>query len=354
MTRLAGMQPRPSVAGLAGYEWEESSEAVAVRFGLDVSDVVRFDMNTVPWQLPVEDASAPPLNEYPDTSYRKLVAAIAGYCGQPAERIVVGAGADELISLVAQSFLDNGRTFAFSDPTYPLFAISSRIAGAEHIQVDCGADFGVDREGLLSAARNAQVTWLANPNNPTGELLTQGALRKLAAAARGLVVIDEAYAEFVDDTALAWAASAPNVAVIRTFSKAFGLAGIRVGDLVASPDVVATLNTVRPANSIAVTSANLACDALGWVDVMREHVRQLIDERKRLATELAESGRRIVNGAANFLLAEMDPSEVERAMSRGLVVRTFGGGHRLSRFARVTVRSRNDDDRLIAELRTRR
>ncbi len=343
--------PRRALSAVAAYEWELSTEVIAARVGRDPSEVVRFDTNTVPWRLPVGAPPITAINEYPDTSYRHLVDAIADYCGQPPESIVVGAGADELISLVAQAYLDDSRTFAFSDPTYSMFGISSRIAGAAPIPVASSESFGVDREGLASAARTADVTWLANPNNPTGELLAQHHVREIAGAGRGLLVVDEAYAEFVERSALEWLESAPNVAVIRTFSKAFGLAGARVGYLVASPGVVTTLSKVRPVSSIAVTSAQLAVDALDRADEMRHLVRGLIAERGRLAAELRTSRRSVIEGSANFILVEADRSDVERAMSRGLVVRTFEDGHRLSGLARVTVRSAGDNDRLVAAWR---
>jgi histidinol-phosphate aminotransferase len=348
MTLRPTPHPRRALSAVSAYEWELSTEVIADRLGRDPADIVRFDTNTVPWRLQVGAPSIAAINEYPDTSYRHLVDAIADYTDQPPESIVVGAGADELISLVAQAYLDDTRTFAFSDPTYSMFGISSRIAGAAPIAVASGASFGVDRGALATAARTADVTWLANPNNPTGELLAQEHVQEIAAATRGLLVVDEAYAEFVDGSAFEWLASAPNVAVIRTLSKAFGLAGIRVGYLVAAPEVVATLNRIRPVSSIAVTSARLAVDALARADDMRSLVRGLIAERGRLAAELRRSGRSVIEGSANFVLVEANRSDAERAMSRGLVVRTFGDGHRLSGFARVTVRTASDNDRLLA------
>jgi histidinol-phosphate aminotransferase len=346
-------EPRPCVAALAGYAWEESAESVAARLGIAVSDVVRFDMNTVPWQLALDvSAAGLSLNEYPDTSYRELVDAVCGYCGQEASRIVVGAGADELISLVAQAYLDGARRFVVADPTYALFSIASLITGASAVSVPCGDRFGVDRTAFLAAAARADVVWLANPNNPTGELLPQGFVRDVASCARGLVVVDEAYAEFVAESCLDWAGDAANVVVVRTLSKAFGLAGMRVGYLVAAPELVAVVNKLRPVSSISVVSAQMGAAALGRAAEMRRLVASLVAERHRLAAALAAAGHDVVEGSANFVLARLHPAAVEAAQSRGLVLRTYGSGHRLDGWSRVTVRSPEENARLLDALRS--
>jgi len=342
------VEPRPAVASLAGYPWEESSAAIAARLGIDVEQVVRFDMNTVPWQLPVPvSADGLQLNEYPDTFYRELTDAIAAYLDRPAASIVVGAGGDELISLVAQAYLDGVRTCAIADPTYSLFAICSRIAGARVDAVPCTDGYALDRARFLDGASRAHVTWLANPNNPTGELLPQDYVREVAAAAAGLVVVDEAYAEFVDTTALAWLDEAPNVVVLRTLSKAFGLAGLRIGYVTAHPDIVGTLNTVRPVSSISAVAARAGATALKQAPHMRELVRGHIAERHRLAAALAAQGCAVIEGEANFVLARLDAAALDRARSRGLVLRTYGSGHRLDGWSRITVRAPEENARLL-------
>lgn len=342
---------RPNVAALTGYAWEESSQAIAARLGVDVADVVRFDMNTVPWQLPVTvPLESFALNEYPDSSYRELVQAISAYCGWPEAGIVVGAGADELISLVAQAYLDGSRSYALSDPTYSLFEVVSQIAGATATAVASDARFALDRAGFLAAAGRADVTWVANPNNPTGEALPQEYVREVASVARGIVVVDEAYAEFAFGSALEWLDGAANVVVIRTLSKAFGLAGMRVGYLCAAGDVVATLHRLRPPGSITVISAGMGVAALRHAAEMRSNVRALVAERHRLAAALQETGREVIEGAANFVLARLEPAAVERALARGLVLRSYGEGHRLHGWARITVRSAEENARLLGVL----
>ena len=344
-------QPRPDVATLTGYTWEESSESLATRLGLAVSDIVRFDTNTVPWQLPVDvplDSLA--WNEYPDSTYSELVRAIGTYTAQPPAAIVVGAGADELISLVTQAYLDATRSFALADLTYPMFTIASRIAGGIPRMVACDQGFAIDRDGLLAAAARAHVTWIANPDNPTGGLLPQQFLRDVASASTGIVVVDEAYAEFTEASALEWIDDAANLVVIRTLSKAFGLAGMRIGYLVAAPDVVATLNKLRPPASISVVSARVGAAALQRAAEVRDRVRALVAVRHNLAGAVAETGRPVIEGAANFILVRLEPGAAKRALAAGLVLRSFGPGHRLREWSRITVRSAEENARLLAVL----
>jgi len=352
---VSAPRPRDSVASLQGYSWEEPTESIAARFGLDPRDVVRFDTNTVPWQPAVESAATGQvLNEYPDTSYRELVEAIAAYCGRPARSIVVGAGADELLGMCAQAYLERGRAYALSRPTYSYFDVVSGIAGASAVAVDCRDDLGIDQDRLRDAAGRAQVTWLANPDNPTGGLLSSDDVLSLARASAGLLVVDEAYAEFVaPQTALDLLDDAPNLAVVRTFSKAFGLAGARVGYLVAGPDVVAALNAVRPPNSVSATSAALAVAALGRVEAMRSTVGRIVAGRASLAEALRTQDRTVIEGAANFVLATISADETQRALRRGLVLRTFAPGHRLAGFTRITVRSPEENARLLQALQQR-
>jgi len=345
--------PRPSVAALEPYQWEDSSAAIAARLRLPVEDVVRFDMNTVPWQLPAGwAAGAEALNEYPDTSYADLTRAIAAYCDVPESSVVVGAGGDELISLIAQAYLDSSRHYAVSDPTYSLFAVASDIAGATRRVVPSDGHFRLDRAAFLAAAADAHVTWLANPNNPTGEVLPQDFVREVARATRGVVVVDEAYAEFSGASSLPWCFDVENVVVLRTLSKAFGLAGMRVGWVVASPAVTAVLAKVRPVSSISVVSARLGVAALEQAEAMRTLVRDLAVERQRLAAALADLGCRVVEGSANFVLAVLDAAGAARAQSHGLVLRTYGAGHRLHGWSRITVRSPAENARLLDALRS--
>jgi len=333
------------------YEWEPPSASIARETGVPEDQVVRFDTNTFPWPGAALDRLPPePLNEYPDTSYLGLTEAIAQYTDAPIDCITVGAGADEVLDMIAKAYIDGSSRVLLSRPTYPMFRILSEMAGGVIAEVPA-IDLRLDREAFLEHARRAAVTWFCNPNNPTGELLPLSFVEELAAAAGGVVAIDEAYVEMSGVTALPLIDRMPNVVLVRTLSKAFGLAGVRVGYALAGPAISAVLRRVRPPGSISAVSAALGAQALGDLNGMRQRVQQIIVERARLQRELTSVGLDVRDSAANFLLARTGRQAAPRLLKDGLVVRTFPPTSPLAEYIRITVRRPEENARLVAALK---
>jgi histidinol-phosphate aminotransferase len=297
-----------------------STQEIAERVGLPVEQIVRFDGNTSPHALPSTRAEALTeelgrIHTYPHGGYPQLERAIADYAGVSPENVVLGAGADDLILLVARSFASPGDRVAIAnDPTYPMFPISVWIAGAE---------VG-DEDPVL--------TICCRPNNPTGEL---GELPK----ARPLVV-DEAYFEYSGATAVDLIEN--GVVVLRTFSKAFGLAGARVGYAIAGREVAAELNKRQHPAPLSTLSAALALAGLE----SPPDVTPILEERDRMADRLRELGLEPLPSAANFLYVPVDDpqGEYDRLLEQGLAVRPVRGG------IRITIRTSKDDERLLDAL----
>ena len=333
------------------YEWEPPSSAIARQAGVPEAEVVRFDTNTFPWpgaaldRLPRE-----PLNEYPDTSYSALTEAIAQYVDLPADRITVGAGADEVLDMIARSYVDDASTVVISRPTYPMFTVLTEMAGGT-VDAVPAVNLRLDRKTFLDHARRARLTWLSNPNNPSGELLPLDFMVELAAAAAGIVVVDEAYFELSGVTAAPLVEQTPNLVVVRTLSKGFGLAGVRVGYGLAGPAVSGVLRRVRPPGSVSGVSAALGVQALADVAGMRDRVERIKRERARLRDELAALGLDVRDSAANFLLVRAGREAAPMLLRRGLVVRTFPVASVLADYIRVTVRRPEENARLVAALR---
>jgi histidinol-phosphate aminotransferase len=255
------------------------------------------------------------VHTYPHGGYPELEQAIADYAGVSPENIVLGAGADDLILLLTRSFASRGDRVAIAnDPTYPLFEIAVRVAGAE---------IGDDEPALTIACR---------PNNPTGELGPIPGARPL--------VVDEAYFEYCGETAAYLIED--DVIIIRTFSKAFGLAGGRVGYAIASVDLARELNRRQHPAPVSTLSAALAIAALR----SPPDVQPILDERERLAARLRELGYAPLPSQANFLYVPVDDSQAlaELLVARGLAVRPVRGG------IRITIRNEDDDERLLAAL----
>ncbi len=340
------------------YQWQPTTAEIARAAGVETHEVIRFDQNTSPfgteWAREVVAAGVATLNEYPAADYRPLREAAATAWGLRPEQIVPGAGVDELVILCARAFLTaRGRAVA-PVPTYSLYEIATAQVGAIFVPVAAPApDFTFPVEDVVAAARDADLVWLCAPNNPTGQRIPADAVAAVVAACDGLVVIDAAYAEFSGDDWAPWVDRHDNVIVLRTLSKAYGLAAARVGLAMAHPAIIDALDGVRPPGSVSGLSARLAENALGAPDRMRRTVAAIVAERASLAERLAGLGLRVLPSAANFLLCEvgLEAHQVADSLQRrALVVRTYPSDGPLADYLRFTVRTAPEHDRLVDTL----
>jgi histidinol-phosphate aminotransferase len=297
-----------------------STEWIARHAGIAPAEVLRFDGNTSSQPPPyaraelLEGALAE-INTYPHGGYPRLAPAIAVYAGVVPENVVLGAGADDVILLLVRSFAGRGdRVAIVDDPTYPLFRIAVWLAGAE---------VGDEDPALTICCR---------PNNPTGELAPLPEARPL--------LVDEAYFEYSGVTAVDLIDD--GVIVVRTFSKAFGLAGARVGYALAGRDTADELNRRQAPAPVSTLSVALALAALD----SPPDVRAVIEERERVAEELRRIGLEPWPSNANFLYVPFDGAEdvAEALMREGIAVRRVPGA------LRITIRNRADDDRLLGAI----
>lgn len=369
------MTPTPvtftSPTAPAAYTWEATNEAVAERYGVPVERIARFDLNTSP---------APPdlarrvlgagrfdveISEYPPSDYRRLVLAAAVRYGVAAEDLLVGAGADEVLDIIAKAFIPPGGRVAIPVPTYAMYRVLTEQRGATVVPVrrrPAADGYALDLPALRAAARGTDLVWLCDPNNPTGLPEPDGAIADLLAGLAAdaaddgvmapVAVVDEAYAEFVGRSLLGLRAAYPRLVGIRTLSKAYALAGLRVGFAVATPEMIAAMAPYRPPGSLAVASVGVATDVLTDESLPGLHVEAIALERARLAAALTDAGWTVGPSVTNFLLvrfadAATAAAAAEGLMARGLVPRTFGPGHPLLDHLRITVRDRDQDDRLI-------
>jgi histidinol-phosphate aminotransferase len=339
------------------YQWQPTTAEIARRAGVGPAEVVRFDQNTSPaappWVAEEAAANAAGLHDYPGADYRPLREAIAAYRGVDPAQVVVGAGADELILIVAKAFLGPGRVAAADTPAYPMYRIATLQLGAGFEEVPRDPEtLAFPTRGLARAAAAADVTWLCAPHNPVGDSPPPDAVREVTGAAAGVVVVDAAYAEFTGDR---WDALLGGEAIVLgTMSKAFGLAGARVGYAVAPAALAVRLDAMRPPGSISSTSAALAIRGLGDLGWMQANVAALDRGRRSLAARIEGLGIRVLPTVTNFVLADIGPG-ARAAASRlmdgfGLVVRSFPEDHPFATHLRFTVRSPSDHDRLIDAL----
>ncbi|HYR96656.1 MAG TPA: histidinol-phosphate transaminase, partial [Candidatus Binatus sp.] len=237
---------------------------------------------------------------YPDPEARALRARASEVYGVPADHILAGNGSDELIALVLRATIDPGDRVAFPVPTYSLYETAVAAQGGQAVCVPFPEDFGLPPR--VAAAR-ARLTFLCNPNSPSGTVVPLGEVEALARAVAGVLVVDEAYVDFARETALPLIGWLPNVIVLRTFSKSFSLAGLRVGLAFGHPDLLAGLRTVKDSYNLGCLAQAAAHAALGDLPWMKANLARIKTTRARLTRELEGLGFRVPFSEANFVLA---------------------------------------------------
>ncbi|HEX7348587.1 MAG TPA: histidinol-phosphate transaminase [Rhodanobacteraceae bacterium] len=358
-----------AVARLRAYDPGHDLPSLRVRFGARIAELGSNEnpLGPSPRALAAMRDVLHDGFRYPDPRGAALKAALSAQLGVATERIALGNGSHELLMLLAQCFADAHHSVAFSEFGFAVFPIATAAAGAKAIRVPAlplthrSAPLGHDPAALAAAIRaDTRLVYLANPNNPTGTWFDDRALARFLAKVpqRVLVVVDEAYHEYVEapglTTALRLADRYPNLIVTRTFSKAYALAGLRVGYLVAHPSVVAVLERLRESfnvNLVALAGAEAALRDRRWV--AKAHAFNL-KEREWLRGELLARGYHCLPSQTNFLLCVLPhPScELEQHLfERGVIVRPVDG-YGLPNALRISVGSRAENRRLLRAIGT--
>ena len=299
---------------------------------VDVSD------NTNLWGAPpaalraLADLPAPALSRYPSLYSAPLRDSILRYLGRRVDgeaAVVTGCGSDDVLDAAMRAFGSAGAQIAFSAPTFSMIPTFARLNGIEPVSIPLTASFDVDAQRLVEC--DAAITYLCTPNNPTATALTRAAVEHVVAHARGLVLLDEAYAEFAPETFIDLVTGSDRLLVTRTFSKAFGLAGLRVGYGVGGREVVRLVERARGpykvnamAERAALAALQTGSDALDWV---RAHARLAVENRERLSHELSARGLAPLPSAANFVFVPTPhASRLASALrAHGVLVRGFVG-----------------------------
>jgi histidinol-phosphate aminotransferase len=338
---------------------------------------VKVNQNENPWDLAeaikrrvLDRALARPWSRYPDFDPRALVEALARFAGWRPDGVLAGNGSNELIQALLMVTVAPGTRVVVPEPTFTLYAHLTRILGGEAVRVRlvpgrAGASdpdapaIHYDVSALLAARREhrAAVTIACSPNNPTGSSLSLADVERLCRDGDGLVVIDEAYHEFAGETVAPLLERHPNLVVLRTFSKAKALAGLRVGYLMASPDLVREIDKARLPYNLNFISQLAALSALEEREALDRTVAGIVAEREKLLSRLADlPGVRTWPSRANFFLLELlsaSPRAVfESLYRRGVLVRDVTAYPTLSRCLRVSVGTPWENETLVRALGT--
>jgi histidinol-phosphate aminotransferase len=341
--------------------------ADVVPYGAPQLDVpVRLNTNETPWAPPeaffdllAERVRALPLHRYPDRRAWALRTGLGERYGRPPEQVWAASGSNEVLQQLFQAYGGPGRRVLLFRPGYSMHPLLAKVALTDVVEVPLGPDLVVtpDLAARAVAEHDPDLICLANPNNPTGVPVDADALRALHDGSRALVVLDEAYMEFAESgggTALALLEELPRLVVCRTFSKAWRLAGARLGYLLAPEWVIDDLRRVRLPYHLDALAQEAGLAALELAEAMTAHVGEIAAERERVAAALAELGAEVWPSVANFLLFRT-PVEgrvlFEALLSRGVLVRDFSDKPLLERCLRVTIGTREEDDVFLTALR---
>ena len=326
---------------------------------------VKLNQNENPYDVPeaikrrvIERALERSWSRYPEFDPRELLEALARFSGWPADGILAGNGSNELIEAALLVTVGEGTRVVIPEPTFTLYALLTRMLGGEVVRVPLGPDLEYEAEALSVARREARapVTIVCSPNNPTGGVLPLREVARLCAESDGLVIVDEAYHEFSGQSAVPLLADHGNLIVLRTFSKAMGGAGLRLGYLLAAPEIVREVNKARLPYNLNFFSEAAALAILDEAPAFGEVVGRLIAMRDRLARDLAAlPGLRVFPSRANFILFELERHEPRRVFedlyARGVLVRDVTAYPRLQRCLRVSVGSDEENEALLRALR---
>jgi histidinol-phosphate aminotransferase len=325
---------------------------------------VKINQNENPWDAPeaikretLRRLSERAWSRYPDFTPASLHEKLAAFAGWRADGVVAGNGSNELIQATLMVTVGEGRRVLVSEPTFALYRQVATVLGGEVLSVPLNEELKFDVAALREAIERGDpdVTILCSPNNPTGCRVEHGELESLLDATRGIVVVDEAYFEFSGRTVVPLLERHANLAVFRTFSKAMGMAALRVGYLLASPGLAREVSkAVLPynLNAFSQTAAEVAVEF--YESDLAPTVRRIVEERDRLYENLRRApGLAPVPSHANFMVvrSEVEPKRVFRELlARDILVRDVSGYPMLKDFFRVSVGTPEENDRLLKAL----
>ena len=355
-------QANEGIQGLQPYQPGKPIEELERELGL--SDVVKLASNENPLGAPgsalsAYAAAAAQLHLYPDAGGFALKSLLAESLGVESAQLTLGNGSNDVLDLLGRVFLDAESSAVFSQYAFIVYPIAVQAAGAQ-ARIAPAKDWGHDLDAMAALIDNTtRLVFIANPNNPTGTWLDERALRGFMAAVpeNVVVVLDEAYCEYVDEAAypdsIAMLADYPNLVVTRTFSKAYGLAGLRVGYAISHPDIADLLNRVRAPFNVSVPAMAAAAAAYRDHEYLQQSREVNTTGREQLVAAFDELGLPYIPSVGNFIAVEM-PSDAmpyyQALLEKGVIVRPIGV-YGMPRHLRVSIGLEQENQRFISALK---
>lgn len=303
------------------------------------------------------EIAALPFHRYPPREANALRSAIAEIHGVPPEAVYCGNGSNEVLLALLLCYGGSGRRALSFEPTYPLHSRFSRLTATEVVTGERQDDFTIDAAHAERriAETAPDVIFLCSPNNPTGVQEPSDTIERVVNGAQGLVIVDEAYAEFASESSLERVTESGSVVVVRTFSKAWSLAGLRLGYVIAPSDMVEKLHLLALPYHLDVLKQTAGRLALQFGPEMRARIAEIVGEREKISAGLSQLDVKVWPSSANFVLFRpngRDAQEVWQALvDRSVLIRSYARSPGLENCLRVTVGSPAENDRFLAELK---
>ncbi len=288
------------------------------------------------------------LNIYPNSNADSLREHIADLYGFHKDNIVCGVGLDEVIDCITKAFLNVGDSVIFPIPTFYMYELSTIINRGKVVKVMLEEDFSLDENKIIKAVNdnNGKLVFLCTPNNPTGGVIQREKLIKIIENVKCPVVIDEAYVEFADNSMLSFVEKYENLIIMRTFSKAYGLAGARVGYAIGNTEIIEAITIVKPPYNISTISQILATSAIKNSDKYKERIEYLKKEREYLIKELKKiKGIKVYKSETNFIYMITDLPIYKNALKEGILVREYAS--EIGANIRITVGKHQENEKLM-------
>lgn len=288
------------------------------------------------------------LNYYPDDSYSELKKEINNYVGYEPKNITVGNGSSELLDLCVKTFVDKDETILSLDPTFSMYSIYAQVFSAKYIGAKAEEDFKVNVDSIIKDIKenNPKLIILCNPNNPTGSVLTKEEVRKIVKSTDALIALDEAYMEFGDESLIDEVMDYDNLLIVKTVSKAFSLAGIRMGYIVANEDIITSIEKVRAPYNLNSLSTYIATEALRQKERMFDYVKKIKEEREKIYKALVDLGVKAYPSGANFVFFKSDIDDLQKKLvDKDVLIRKFSG--KLDGYYRVSVGTKEQNEKFL-------
>lgn len=322
------------------------------------SDGILLDANENPYGSVIPDDYNLKLNRYPDPNQRLLRSKTAEYLGVSPEQLVFTVGADEVIDILIRIFCEPGKdTVIIPEPTYGIYQVQCDINNVPTIQVALDEQYQPNTESILEACEEStKMIFLCSPNNPTGNTLDKEKVLHIVRSFKGIVVIDEAYIDFCEEKSFIDEVSKyRNLVLLRTFSKAWGLAGVRCGFGIADPEIIQHIINVKAPYNISKFTANAVLTALENKNKRDEFIKLLLNERKRIIEELEkiDAVKKIFPTDANYVLFCIDNATTiqKEIAEKGVVVRDRSTQLHLENTLRISVGTPEENDAFLKMLK---